>query len=112
MHPILLSIGPLELYTYGAFLAAGFVFGIAGSLLSAPPDPQRIEKFFKKIYVPVGQEDKLDMPLEEVVPEHERLLTAGGLFIVKPSRQSWVGFLVTLGICIACVCVMLAMLMT
>ncbi|GAG25874.1 unnamed protein product, partial [marine sediment metagenome] len=37
-------------------------------------------------------------------------LTAGGLFIVKPSRQSWVGFVVTLGICLACVVVMLAIL--
>ena len=104
--------GTPKYITFGAFLAAGFVFGIAGSLLSAPPDPQRIEKFFKKIYVPVGQEDKLDKPLDEVVPQDRRLLTAGGLFIVKPSRESWVGFLITLGICVACVCVMLALLMT
>jgi len=32
------------------------------------------------------------------------------LFVVKPSRQSWVGFVVTLGICVACVLVMLALL--
>ncbi len=36
--------------------------------------------------------------------------TTGGLFIVKPSRQSWVGFLVALGICLVCILVMLAIL--
>jgi hypothetical protein len=44
------------------------------------------------------------------VPQSRRLLTAGGLFIVKPSRQSWAGFLITLGICLACVLVMVALL--
>ena len=102
--------GTPKFVTYGAFLAAGFIFGIVGSLLSARPDPQKIEKFFTKIYVPIGQEDKLTMPLDQVVPKDKRLLTAGGLFIVKPSRQSWVGFLVTLGICGACVYAMLAIL--
>ena len=102
--------GTPKVVTFGAFLAAGFVFGIAGSLLSAPPDPKRIEKFFTKIYVPIGQEDKLALSLDQVVPQEKRLVTAGGLFIVKPSRQSWVGFVVTLGICIACVCAMLAIL--
>ncbi len=104
--------GTPKVVTYGAFLAAGFICGIAGSLLSAPPDPKRIESFFRKIYVPIGQEDKLALPLDQVVPQDKRLVTAGGLFIVKPSRQSWVGFLVTLGICIACVCAMLAILGT
>jgi len=95
---------------FGAFLAAGFVFGIVGSLLTAPPDGERVEKFFRKIHTPIGQEDKLDLPLGEAVPADRRLLTAGGLFIVKPSRQSWVGFVVTLAICCACVAVMLALL--
>jgi len=96
--------------TYGAFMAAGVVFGVIGSLLSKPPEPKRIEEFFKKIYVPIGQEDKLALPLDQVVPTEKRLLTAGGLFIVKPSRQSWIGFLITLGICVGCVLVMLALL--
>ncbi|MHC4890548.1 MAG: hypothetical protein ACYTEO_13910 [Planctomycetota bacterium] len=81
-----------------------------GSLLTKPPKRETIEKFFRKIYVPIGQEDKLDLPLDEAVPQSKRWLTAGGLFIVKPSRQSWVGFLVTLGICLACVLVMLVIL--
>ena len=69
-----------------------------------------IEKFFKKIYTPIGKEERLDLPLDEAVPKEKRLLTAGGLFLVKPSRQSWVGFVVTLGICLACVLVMLLIL--
>ncbi len=95
---------------YGGFLAAGLVLGVLGSLLSAPPDPKRIERFLKKIYVPIGQEEKLDLPLDQAVPPETRLCEAGGLFIVKPSTQSWVGFLVTLAICVACVLAMLAVL--
>ncbi|MDP6546972.1 MAG: sodium:solute symporter family protein [Phycisphaerae bacterium] len=95
---------------FGAFMAAGFAFGVIGSLLSKPPDRQSVERFFTKIHVPIGQEAKLDLPLDEAVSPNRRLLTAGGLFIVKPSMQSWVGFLVVLGICIACVAVMRAIL--
>ena len=95
---------------YGAPMAAGFTFGVIGSLLSKPPDRQSVERFFVKIHVPIGQEAKLDLTLDEAVPPSRRLLTAGGLFIVKPSLQSWAGFLVVLGICIGCVAVMLAIL--
>ena len=91
-------------------LLVGVLAGVIGSLLTKPPKPETIEKFFKKIYVPIGQEQKLDLPLDEAVPQSARLVTTGGLFIVKPSRQSRVGFVVTLGICLACVLVMLAIL--
>jgi len=97
---------------FGAFMSAGLVFGIIGSLLSKPPNPERVEQFIKKIHVPIGQEDKLDLPLDQAVPEDKRLITSGGLFIVKPTLQSVVGFVVTLGICIGCVLVMLALLRT
>ena len=96
--------------TIGAPILAGVAGGIVGSLLTRPPNKETIEKFFKKIYVPIGAEDKLELPLDDAVPESQRLTTAGGLFLVKPSRQSWIGFVVTLGICIACVLVMLALL--
>jgi len=91
-------------------ILAGVLGGVVGSLLTKPPKRETVERFFKKIYVPIGQEDKLELPFDEAVPQSKRWLTAGGLFIVKPSRQSWVGFLVTLGICLACVLVMLAIL--
>jgi len=96
--------------TIGIPILAGVAGGVLGSLLTKPPRREVIEKFFTKIYVPIGQEEKLELSLDEAVPQSRRWLTAGGLFIVKPSRQSWVGFLVTLGICLACIFVMLAIL--
>ena len=96
--------------TIGVPLLVGVLAGVVGSLLTKPPKRETTDKFFKKIYVPIGQEEKLDLPLDEAVPQSRRWLTTGGLFIVKPSRQSWVGFLVALGICLACILVMLAIL--
>jgi len=96
--------------TVGLPLLMGIISGVIGSLVTSPSKPEVIEKFFKKIYVPIKQEAKLDLPLDEAVPQSSRWLTAGGLFIVKPSRQSWVGFVITLGICVACVLVMLIIL--
>ncbi|MFO8012294.1 MAG: hypothetical protein R6X20_03205 [Phycisphaerae bacterium] len=87
--------------TTGLPLAAGAVGGVIGSLLARPPRPEQTDPFFKKIYTPIGQEDRLQLPLDEAVPSENRLVTAGGLFIVKPTRQSWVGFLLTLAICLA-----------
>jgi hypothetical protein len=95
---------------FGAFLGAGIVFGILGSLLSRPPDRERVEGFMKKIHTPIGEEEKLNLPLDQAVPRERRLIESGGLFIVRPTLQSIVGFFVTLGICIGCVLVMLALL--
>jgi Na+/proline symporter len=96
--------------TVGVPILVGVLAGVAGSLLTRPPKREVIEKFFTKIYIPIGQDNKLELPLEKAIPQSKRLITTGGLFIVKPSRQSWVGFLVALGICIACVLFMLAIL--
>jgi Na+/proline symporter len=99
-----------RLTTIAAPLLAGVFSGVIGSLLTKPPKSDMIEKFFKKIYTPIGKEEILDLPLDEAVPQQKRLFTGCGLFLVKPSRQSWVGFVVTLGICLACVLVMLVIL--
>jgi Na+/proline symporter len=96
--------------TIGVPIVVGVIAGVIGSLITKPPSRETMEKFFTKIYVPIGQEDKLALPLDEAIPKQKRLLTGSGLFIVKPSRQSWVGFAVTLGICLACVLVMLVIL--
>lgn len=96
--------------TIGLPIVTGVLGGIVGSLLTRPPSAERIEQFFKKIYVPIGREKDLELSLDEAVPASNRWLTAGGLFIVKPSRQSWIGFGVTLAICLACVLVMLMIL--
>jgi Na+/proline symporter len=96
--------------TIGVPILVGVLAGVIGSLVTKPPSRETIEKFFTKIYVPIGQEDKLALPLDKAVPQQKRLLTGCGLFLVKPSRQSWIGFVVTLGICLACVLVMLLIL--
>jgi len=96
--------------TIGIPILVGVIAGVIASLLTKPPKTEVIEKFFKKIYVPIGAEKDLERPLHEAVPASKRWFTGGGLFIVKPSRQSWVGFIVTLAICLACVLVMLAIL--
>ncbi len=91
-------------------ILTGIVAGVIGSLITRPPKRETLERFLTKIYVPIGQEAKLDLPLDEAIPASQRWITAGGLFIVKPTRQTWVGFLVTLGICVLCVVVMQALL--
>jgi Na+/proline symporter len=96
--------------TIGVPIVVGVAAGVVASLLTKPPKAETLDKFFKKIYVPIGDEKALDVPFDEAVPPSKRWFTRGGLFIVKPSRQSWVGFVVTLGICVLCVLVMLAIL--
>ena len=93
--------------TTGLPLIAGVVGGVLGSLATPRPKPEVIERFFTKIHTPIGQEQRLALPLDQAVPPQRRMLTAGGLFVVKPTRQSWVGFLVTAAICAACVGAML-----
>ena len=100
-----------QVATTGLPLAAATIFGIIGSLVSKPPKPETIEKFFTKIYVPIGEEEKLDLPLDEAVPPEKRLCTAAGLFLVKPSTQSWVGFLLATALCLALVGIMVLLLM-
>jgi len=92
--------------TTGLPLAVGTVFAVLGSLVSQPTAKAKVEAFLQRIYTPIGQEDRLDLPFDEAVPPHRRLTTAAGLFLAKPSRQTWVGFLVTLVICLILVAIM------
>jgi len=97
-------------FTVGLPLLTGVLGGIAGSLLTARPDRAKTDAFYRKIHTPIGQEDKLELSFDEAVPESQRILTAGGLFIVKPTTQSWGGFLLFLGACAACVLCMALLL--
>ena len=90
----------------GLPLLAGVSGSVIGSLCTKPTDPQRVEMFLKRIYTPIGEEARLEQPLDEVVPVSDRLITAGGLFIVKPTRQTWMGFALYLAMCIACVVIL------
>lgn len=92
--------------TIGLPILAGIVAGIIGSLVTSPPDEGQMEKFYRKIYTPIGEEEKLELPLNEVVPASKRMFSAGGLFIVKPSRESWVGFVLIWIACAVCVMTM------
>ena len=91
-------------------LLGGILAGILGSLVTPRPRHEGLDKFFTKIYVPIGQEHKLALPLDQAVPADRRWCTRGGLFLVKPSRQSWVGFLILWGICFALVGAMVLLL--
>ena len=94
----------------GAPLACGVLGGVLGSLATRPPDRQVVDRFFTKIYTPIGQEDLLSRTPEEIVPACRRWVTWGGLWVVKPSRQSVIGFMVILALCAACVVGMLVVL--
>ncbi|MFO7975340.1 MAG: sodium:solute symporter family protein [Candidatus Hydrogenedentota bacterium] len=96
--------------TTGLPLLAGITGCIAGSLVTRPPDPERVDLFLKRIYTPIGKEEMLERSLDEVVPPGERVLTFGGLFIVKPTRQTWLGFSLFMAMCIACVLILVAIL--
>jgi len=92
--------------TTGLPLVVGTVFGVLGSLVSQPTAKEKVEAFLQRIYTPIGQEDRLDLPFDKAVPHDQRMVTAGGLFLAKPTRQTWLGFLVTLVICLILVAVM------
>jgi Na+/proline symporter len=97
-------------FTVGFPLLAGVLGGISGSLLTSAPDKTRTDAFYRKIHTPIGEEEKLDLPFDEAVPESKRLCTVGGLFLVKPTRQDWGGFVLFLGGCVALVIVMALLL--
>ncbi|MFQ5808724.1 MAG: hypothetical protein ACE5JM_03805, partial [Armatimonadota bacterium] len=50
--------------------------------------------FYTKLHTPVGQDDKLELPLDEAVPQERRLVDRWGLLIAKPNLESWGGFLI------------------
>ena len=91
-------------------LGVGILVAIVVSLLTAPPPREAIEGFFKKIHVHIGDEHKLDLPFDEAVPPSTRLCTCCGLFLTKPMLQTWLGFLITLALCLGLIALMFALL--
>jgi len=94
----------------GLPLLTGITGSIVGSLCSRPPDAERVDAFLKRIYTPIGKEEMLERNLDEVVHPSSRLVTFGGLFIVKPTRQTWMGFTLYLVLCITCVVILTVIL--
>jgi hypothetical protein len=94
----------------GLPLLAGVTGSVVGSLCTKPTDAERVAMFLKRIYTPIGEEERLERDLDEVVPPRDRLITMGGLFIVKPTRQTWMGFTLYLAMCLACVAILILIL--
>ncbi len=80
------------------FIPAGVIAGITASLLTSPIDAQRVNRFFVKIHTPIGQEDKLELPIDQAIPANQRLFDMFGFFLIKPNKESVVGFLVACAI--------------
>jgi Na+/proline symporter len=97
-------------FTVGLPLLAGIVGGIIGSMVTPAPDKKKTEDFYKKICTPIGQEERLALPFDEAVSSSDLLTTAGGLFLMKPSRQTWLGFVIFFAVCIALVSFMARLL--
>jgi len=97
------GVAPAIAYQTLFFIPVGVFTGCIASLLTKPLNQNQVEMFFVKIHTPIGQEDRLNLPLDEAIPKKERLLDAGGLLILKPDRQSWLGFLVACGIVVVLV---------
>jgi SSS family transporter len=88
------GVTPAIAYQTLLFIPAGLVSGWLISLLTPPTDSSIVDRFFVKIHTPIGQEEKLSLSLEQAIPPQDRWFDWGGLFIVKPNQESWIGFLV------------------
>ncbi len=85
-------------YQTACFLPVGIFCGWLASVLTSPLPTEFVDRFFVKIHTPIGKEDRLHWSLDEAIPPKDRWLDIGGLFIVKPDRQSVIGFLVACAI--------------
>ncbi|UCH36298.1 MAG: sodium:solute symporter family protein [Armatimonadota bacterium] len=76
------------------YIPVGILAGIVVSLVTPAPNRASLDRFFTKIHTPIGHDDKLGLSFDEAVPPHARLIDAAGILVCKPSRQSWLGFVV------------------
>lgn len=80
------------------YLTTGVVVGIVASLLTAPPDPRRLDRFYALLRTPVKPGEKVDEPctLPEggTPPPPRDLLPDSNLYLPRPSLRAVVGFLV------------------
>jgi Na+/proline symporter len=81
-----------------AYLTAGFVGGIAVSLVTRKGDPEKLERFFELLRTPVQKDEVVDVPCTlpaGVTPSPRRVFfPASNLELPIPSRLAMSGFLV------------------
>ncbi|MBN2325633.1 MAG: sodium:solute symporter family protein, partial [Candidatus Omnitrophica bacterium] len=73
---------PAIAYQTAVFIPIGVMAGVLVSLLTSPLDRAGVERFFVKIHTPIGCEDRLGLSLDQAIPSKDRLMDAGGLFLV------------------------------
>jgi Na+/proline symporter len=87
-----------------AYMVAATLAGIVVSLLTRPVDKERLDRYYALTRTPIQKGEVIEKPCAfppGVEPaSREMLVTAGGLEIPKPSRNSVLGFL---GGCVAVV---------
>jgi Na+/proline symporter len=77
-----------------AWLGAGILAGVVVSFLTPPPSKEHGEDYYVRLYTRIGDEERLEKPLDEAIPRDQRLIDVGGIFLPKPSRETLNGFLV------------------
>jgi Na+/proline symporter len=80
------------------YLTVATLFGVVVSLLTKPTATEKLERFYALIRTPVTAGEQVaapcTLPPGVVVPPPRRLISAGGLEIPVPSRESVWGFLI------------------
>ena len=78
------------------YLSTGLVCGVLVSLITPPPDPHKLERYFALIRTPVRAGEQIPapctLPPDAEVPPRRLLVSIGGLEIPVPSRQAMLGF--------------------
>jgi Na+/proline symporter len=79
------------------FLTAGTLAGIVVSLLTRPPDREKVDRFYALTRTPIAPGEVViepcTLPEGAVTPDRPMLVSAFGLEIPRPSRTSVLGFL-------------------
>lgn len=90
--------GSMQAIQIALLLGIGAVAGVVVSLLTPPPKQEALERFYAKLHTPIGEEEKLELPLNEAVPQERRVVDRLGLLVAKPNLESWGGFLIAWGL--------------
>ncbi|HID24557.1 MAG TPA: sodium:solute symporter family protein, partial [Planctomycetaceae bacterium] len=80
------------------YLCCGALAGVCASLMSRPPEPDRLDRFYALIRTPVTPGETVDapctLPRGVTVPPVRKLIPLPSFEIYVPSPQMWVGFVI------------------